>query len=440
MRSGKTLVLFALLLPLLLGMVGLALDSGLLLATHRQTQNAADAAATAAAMDLINGNSTTVAKATGHTYVETYNKMSGAAVTVNIPPNSGPHAGAGNTNYAEAIVTYPYSTSFVQLLGVSKSHSVTARAVAGYRLSAPVEGVMTLQQSPSGGKGLSVSGGATLTVAGPIVDNATDSEQALDVAGGSVVTATRITVSGGSDASSSTVQNYPSGSLTPSTNTGVNYADPLAYLAVPSINSGPVTNTNYGTLSGSPLTLQSTASPQDVTVNNGQTVTLQPGIYQSITVQGGGTATFASGIYVLAGGGLTISGTSTVTGSGVMFYNTANIYNVDTGVDDMYASYGAINLSGGSGFNLRGISDSSSPYYGMLVFQDRSNTQKLTVSGGSSAQTAGTWYAPTAEVDVSGGATYNSQFLVGSMIVSGGSSKVNIVPPASRGNLAYLVE
>ena len=55
LRSGKTLVMFAILLPVLLGMTGLVIDGGLLMAAHRQVQNAADAAALAAAMDKYRG-------------------------------------------------------------------------------------------------------------------------------------------------------------------------------------------------------------------------------------------------------------------------------------------------------------------------------------------------------------------------------------------------
>jgi Flp pilus assembly protein TadG len=447
-RPGRTLVMFVMLTPVLLGMVGLTIDGGLMLAVYRQTQNAADAAATAAAYDLFNGLSSGTAKTTGGNYVtgQSYSNLSGANVTINIPPLSGPHAGAGNTTYAEAIISYPFQTSFIQVLGVNASQSITARSVAGYHLSPPVEGILTLAQNPSGGKGLTVSGGGTLTVEGPVVDNSTDSHQALDVSSGSTLTATKVSVSGGSDASASAVQNAnnpPGGNLTPLTNTGVNYADPLSTLAVPTTSNG-VTNTNYGTLSGSPLTLQSSGgTPQDVTVNNGQTVTLQPGIYKSITVQGGGSAVFTSGIYVLAGGGMTISGSSTVsnTTGGVMFYNTFSNYNATTGVDGSGGSFGQITISGGSAFNLAGLSSTAnSTYSAMLLFQDRSNSQNITVSGGSTSGFSGTFYAPTAQLTVSGGSTFNSQFIVGSMVLSGGGTNVKIDPPQSQSNLVYLVE
>ena len=441
-RPGKALAMFVLLAPVLLGMVGLTVDGGLILASYRQTQNAADAAALAAAYDLYNGTLSGAQTLTTSNYAGagSYNNMTGATVTINIPPSTGPHAGAGNTTYAEAIVSYPYKTSFIQVLGPSSTQTITARAVAGGPLSSPVEGVLTLQQNPGGGKGLSVSGGATLHVDGPIVDNGTDSHQALDVNGGSTITATKVSVSGGSDATASSILNYnnpPGGNLAPLTGTGVNYANPYASLAVPTTSNG-VLNTNYGTLAGS--TLSSSASPQAVTVNSGVTVNLLPGIYKSITVQGGASANFAAGIYVLAGGGMTVSGTSTVNGTGVMFYNTSTSYNASTGADSG-TNAGKITISGGSNFNLTGLNNSSSAFNNMLIYQDPANSAVVTVSGGSStAPISGTVYAPAANVTISGGSNFSSQFIVGSMTISGGSSSVSIVPPAGQSNLVYLVE
>ncbi len=49
-RRGALLIWFAVLVPVLVAWVGLTIDTGLLLETKRQTQNAADAAALAAAM------------------------------------------------------------------------------------------------------------------------------------------------------------------------------------------------------------------------------------------------------------------------------------------------------------------------------------------------------------------------------------------------------
>lgn len=51
-RRGQALIWTALLLPLLLAIVGLALDGGIVFAARRQAQNAADAAARAGAQEI----------------------------------------------------------------------------------------------------------------------------------------------------------------------------------------------------------------------------------------------------------------------------------------------------------------------------------------------------------------------------------------------------
>jgi Flp pilus assembly protein TadG len=427
-RPGKTLVMFALLLPLLFGVTGLAIDGGLLLASYRHVQNAADSAALAAAMDLIRGKSVATAQATGTTYVQTYNNMPNSTVTVNIPPTTGPHA--GNNRYAEAIVSNPFTTSFIQMVGVNRNQTVGARAVAGWENVTSGEGVITLNQNPQGGKGIQVSGGSSISVDGPVIDNATG-PSALDVSGGGTVYATDVNVSGGV-AGSSNVMSYPPPGGGPSPleeNTGINEPDPLADLAVPTISNG-VTNTNYGTVS----------------VTNGQTVTLNPGIYTSIGVSGG-TVTLNPGIYVIQGGqgnvALNITG-GTVTGNGVMFYNTSATYNPTTGVDatTKNGDFGSINISG-SGVNLSGLSNAASSYNGMLIFQDRANTNTVSIQGGSSgAQIKDTVYAPNANLQISGQGTWSAQFIVGQMSVSGGGTVTINFSGQNLGNApeVFLVE
>ncbi len=425
-RPGKTLVMFALLLPLLLGMVGLAIDSGLLLATYRQTQNAADTAALAAAMDLIQGRSAATATTTATNYVQTYNNMSSATITVNNPPVSGPHT--GSSAYVEAIVSYPYKTSFIQLLGVNQNQAVTARAVAGFENVTSGAGLVTLLPNPQAGQGLTVSGGAILSVDGGIIVNSTGKGYdqngnpvnfsnpqgpASSVSNNSALYATSINVSGGvGNGTQSSYMPYPPGSTGPSpltAGTGVDVPDPLINLPVPTTTSPglfPVVNTNYGSVS----------------VGNGQTITLNPGLYSNIKITGG-TVTLNPGIYVLEGGAtnaLDITG-GTVTGNGVMFYNTASNYDPASGTDTGTGSskFGGINISS-AGVTFSPISDPSSPYNGMTIFQDRANTSTISIQGGSSgAQITGTTYAANANLAISGSGNWNSQFVVGSMNISG---------------------
>src|SRR5260370_34829385 len=76
-RKAKTLLLFMVLAPVLVGWVGLVIDGGLLMAGQRQAQNAADAAAAAGAMDKMRGNTNATALATANNSL-TYNGLSHA--------------------------------------------------------------------------------------------------------------------------------------------------------------------------------------------------------------------------------------------------------------------------------------------------------------------------------------------------------------------------
>src|SRR5262245_48182827 len=179
--SGKTLVMFALLMPVLLGMAGLVIDCGLLMAAQRAAQNAADAAAVAAAMAKLSrqGDPQTVAT----TFVTQYNRFPNATLaTFNNPPAAGPHAGSGR--YYEVVVSYPVTTLFMAVLGANRDRSVRARAVAGYEAvpAGAVVGVLDPTASP----GLAVTGGASLVVNGRIIVNSSANPAATVDGGGRI--------------------------------------------------------------------------------------------------------------------------------------------------------------------------------------------------------------------------------------------------------------
>src|SRR5262245_2254969 len=90
-RRGKILALLVLLLPVLAGMTGLVVDGCLLMVAHRRAQNAADAAALAAALDLLQGSSDVTG--TVNRYVTQYNGLTRATAEVHVGPNQGPYRG-----------------------------------------------------------------------------------------------------------------------------------------------------------------------------------------------------------------------------------------------------------------------------------------------------------------------------------------------------------
>ena len=158
--------MFALVLPMLLGMVGLVIDCGLLMVAQREAQNAADAAAMAAAMAELTQQGDPRSVAT--TFVTSYNGLSVATVSsFNHPPAAGPHA--ADDRFFEVVVTYPITTLFMPALGTSRNQSVQARAVAGIEPVSAGAGVAVLD--PTASPGLRVAEGASLVVNGRITVN-----------------------------------------------------------------------------------------------------------------------------------------------------------------------------------------------------------------------------------------------------------------------------
>lgn len=463
-RRGKVMMLFALLLPALLGVAGLVIDVGLLLAAYRQAQNAADAAALAAAMDCLQGKSTNTAAATAAALVSRQAGLAQATVQVNVPPTQGPYA--GNANYVEVIVSSSTGTFFIQVLGAATTSSVCARAVAGYEAVAAPEAVRALDSTAC--PGLTVDG-VQLTVNGQLAINSEGAgmdQQGQGINLGSPPTGVNLVNAGTLRAAQLRVVggvNATSGFLNLSSSTTCLQAgclpvpDPFLYLLTPTRNQGIVPS--FPGYNG-----QTYTSPQQVaiTVTNNDMLTLDPGVYQSIEITGTGAAavTFNPGIYVLLGGNanghaLHVSTAGKVTGNGVMFYNTGSNFGTASGApdnsdgnvagtdSDASVTFGSVLFNAGS-LTLSPISDTKSPFYGLLLYQRRWNRSTITLQTNDPGDTiAGTVYARWANVVLTGPGAYNGQFLVGSLTVNaqaGSTLNVNYGPMVARANQVFLVE
>jgi Flp pilus assembly protein TadG len=93
--SGSAVLYSALIMPVLIGSVGLAADVGVWYAAKRTAQAAADAAAIAATYEVVRerSGSVIVAAAEQDAGANGYNPDAGDVLTVNNPPTSGPFAG-----------------------------------------------------------------------------------------------------------------------------------------------------------------------------------------------------------------------------------------------------------------------------------------------------------------------------------------------------------
>jgi hypothetical protein len=497
-RRGKIVVLFAVLLPVLLGMTGLAIDCGYLMASQRQVQNTADAAALAAAMELYRENTDSTSLNNAATAFFSPNGLTNSPTMVlNNPPAQGPYSTISTKNqYVEVILTYSVGTTFISALNaipginMSRTSQVQARAVAGFEKVSSGEGAIVLD--PTATPGLAVSGNnSRLVVNGTIVVNSQGS--GYDQYGGTVtstyskpavttisgnptpapIVCRDLQVVGGVDALTTidniraydqafASNNYyydPSNQDRPLFAGAPSQSDPLQSVPTPSSSNGVVIGTNntyWGYKNGK---WTSSTNSQTVSIGNSDTVTLSPGIYQSISITGG-TVTFTPGIYVIAsnnGDSLSITGGTIGVGqptggiSGVMFYNTGSNYDYTTGTPDSNdgstrgtLTLGGIKINGCTGTLTPYINanNTNDPFNGILLYQRRWNTQQATIAGGSTLAMTGMIYAKWANFHLAGGGMYNAQFVVGSMIVDGGATlTINAAGKNfGRANQVFLVE
>jgi hypothetical protein len=368
-RQGAVTVWVVASLGVIIAIVALGLDGGRMLEERRRGQAAAAAAALAAAVDLYNnypanggsdpnGTATqaALASAAGNGYA---NDGSASTVTVNIPPTSGPFA--GQADHVEVIVRANLKGTFSAAIQ-GGDLSVQARAVARGR---PRKVGATLMQS--GGAAFSASANATVKVTGAQIAVNSADPAAYTQSGGSVQ-ADAFAVVGGVSKADGTMNGPVCTGAAPT-------PDPFRNLPAPSSADCPIR-------SALPLVVVSST-------------VLQPGVYRGgILVSGEAVVTLAPGVYILEGGGMLVSGDASVSGSGVMVYNTAGLFPA-----------GMIYATGNGRVSLSPPTDGT--YAGVSIFQDRGVGQDIEADANGSFQVSGLVYAPAARFEVEGNSSVN---------------------------------
>jgi hypothetical protein len=392
-RDGQAVILIVVAMSILLiGALGLAIDGGQMYAHRQMAQAAADAAAQAGIMNILDGTNATSAHPFGtgtppiassvctttdartpcvYARDNGFGGTSSDTVTLSFPATVSGVALSSATVPAFAVtVQRTLKTGLIRFIGAGATSTITAKATAGLVGTVSPDCVYSLD--PSAQNAFQATNGATVALSGcAIAVNSTNSD-ALTVSGGSIVSASAITVAGGVSISNG-------GSTTPAPTTGAaSAADPLASLPSPAV--GACNYTNYSPGWG--------------------TWALTPGVYcGGINISNGATATFAAGTYIINGGSLTLVGGTTDTGSGVMFYLTGT-----------NATYGSVNISNGANVTFSG--PASGPYMGIVFYQNRSITSSVnaTFSGGVSMKLTGTLYFPTTSVLFSNGSSVSNVY------------------------------
>jgi hypothetical protein len=378
------MVLFALMLPALIALVGLAVDGGRLLAERRHLQAAADAAAWAAAADLVYGTPER-AEATARWYVSRDTGGDPAVqVTVNGPPTQGPYAGL--PDYASVRVARPLVLTLAQIVH-PEPILVVAEATGGPTVGPAPYALLALN---SGAGGIELNG--TVTVR----DGSAASNYRISSRGRGSLVADGVVVANQGLA----------GDVHGLRGTRGDFAttpDPLLRLAAP---SAPATSQPGLSLSG-----------------NGNAVTVQPGRWIGDLRVGGSdnVVTLAPGLYYFDQGASldATGGGNRVVGDGVIIY---------------LARGSTINVAGGADLVLNA---SPSPVYtggaaGLLVFSARDNSTRLDLNGGASSTLVGTIYAPAAPVRLTGqsAAAVRGQLIAERLDLGGTSDLIVVYDPA----------
>lgn len=374
-HSGQTIVVFALVLIVIVGCLGLAVDIGRLYMIQEGLTMKADAASLAGAQDL---PSATNAKS-GAT--NCYNsQVTGGSVTTVTPgtaPCDGVNTGNANTTFYSVdgdcvAVTTPFSDAYTQSKGYASTALIKVRAYSSFRyMIASLFGFGTrkvyangvsLQKSTTGvvvvlnltaPNALRVGNFTQVNLTGGGVHVDSNKTNSINTNSGSSLTASWIKTAGTTSGT---------GTLTPTPQTGQpTIPDPFASLAVPSTSG---------------LTVRGA-----VTVNSG-TTTINPGRYTGNITVNGGTLVMNPGTYYMDNTSLTCALGATISGSGVFIYlnNTSSHASIS----------GTMNLT----------AQTSGTYKDILFFQDRTNTNAMQFFGTSlSGANSGALYAKKGLID-----------------------------------------
>jgi len=408
-ESGQAMVMTALAFSVLLGFASLAVDTGVVFHAKRNLQIAADAGATAGALDYLYNASTTSAQSVAGAASTSNGFTDGSSdvtVTVNVPSASGPNSGVAGT--VEVIVSKKVPTTFMTLFGFPKM-TVKARAVA----ATPSTGTACIWLMDPTSTDLYTQGSYDIEAPGCGVYMNSTSKSAVSVTGnGGTLNALFADAVGGSighQTSPTSINTYTA----PRTNPWGNITGPTPTITTTTTGKGKnqtttttVTWTGCDYVDNTTTTLGSTSST--TTYNTPGTGIAGAGkvmCYSNpITID---NATFGS----CSSGCSTIAGESISQAAGTIAF--AQGVTIPTG-STVSVYGGTIDIASGtftqaSNVPLSVVAPTSGTYNGVAIMQPKTNTNQLQVQKGSNNQVLdGYIYAPGAQVyiqDSGGGVT-----------------------------------
>ena len=383
-QKGAVIALVALMIPVLVAGLGLAIDAGAMYEQNRRMQIAADSAALAAAQEVrslntahYEGAALYAARSNG------FERFGDTGIEIRNPPTTG--AFKGDSEYVEVVIAQPQPIFFMGLFKET-GDTIRARAVAGTSPSDTC--LLTLNKTSA--DTLKVSGNGTLRLTDCGVTVNSSHNRAASATGGAIAEATDFAVVGGTSGDNFNPEPY-TGALA--------LDDPMADFVMPPPGAC--------TFAGTQVIMTST--------------TLHPGVYcGGLDLRSQAAVTFSPGTYFLAGGGLSANAGAQMLGDGVTFVNTSK---------PGYA-YDRIWINGGAAIDL--TAPTTGLWQGILFYQDPSiKTSKVNIfNGGADMKLSGIVYFPTSETKFSGnfGVDANKLLMIGDKFEFTGNSSFAALP------------
>lgn len=397
-RRGAVVLLAAILFPVVIGGLGLWVETGYWYSMQRQVQHVADVAAHTAGVRIRAGDSKAQATAAAR-YIATQSGFpQTATLTLNMPPLSGTKKNMPNA--IEVILTESHRRWFTALFAGGEV-SLRGRAVT------VIEGDSTacmLALSGSANGAISVTGSTNVSLAGcDIAANSVSSTAfAMGGLGSALTTGCVHTVGGATPNSGLTLTACPA----VKTN-AASARDPYADLAEPAIigacNARMVGNNKTAT----------TLTPTDVHPLGGGLKSMR--FCSGFDLRG--DVVLMPGLYIIEGGSLTVNGGSIssttaakLSGQGVTFY--------------LASSAAEIKLNGNVTLDL--AAPTSGPMSGVLFFGSHSATTASNMINGSAGSIMqGAIYTPASAMQFSGdssGTNGCTQVIASTITLTGNST------------------
>ncbi|MEX0745882.1 MAG: TadE/TadG family type IV pilus assembly protein [Phycisphaeraceae bacterium] len=405
-QRGMALIWVALVLLVLIGIIGLAIDFGYLWWVSQQLQQGADAAALAGTPHVLDDPDAARAAAM---QIGAANTVAGTSITLNLNGGNAPDGDIviGRFDRSTGVFTPtdvapramrvvarrnsessdgPVGLLFGRIFGVTEAN-ITREAIATME-GGTGAGLIVLD--PDEPCALHIRGNVFVDVEDGNMQINSTNNRALCVNGNAADTnAAAINVVGDAQVNNPNFSDL----LNPGAD---EIPDPLAELP------------DYPYDTSDPKAVPSTGSP----------VTLEPGYYPGGISATGGTLNLESGIYVLDGAGLDIGGNTNMYAEGVMFYivGSGSVQLGGTGHIVVTPSDPTPASQGGAAHDFEG----ADIYEGVSIFQARSNTNESTIIGTSDLDLQGTLYFPEAHLNLGGtGSGFGNQLIAGTMEIFG---------------------